>query len=74
VDDTAIPAYRIEHQRSGDARRILAFRENARRPQMVLTPYADWLLAEGEIGKVVLVDQATEEIVARRCLVRLDFP
>jgi len=70
VDETAIPAYRIEHHRASDARLILACCDNTRRPQMVLAPYADGLLAEGQIGKVVFVDQEPEEIVARRHLCR----
>jgi hypothetical protein len=51
VDDTPIPAYRIEHHRSGDARLILAFCENALRPQMALAPYAERLLTAGESGE-----------------------
>ena len=67
-----IPAYRIEHRRLGEAAFILAFADDARRPQTALAPRADRLLAVGEAGEVVLVDQATEEVVARRLLLR--FP
>jgi hypothetical protein len=70
----AAPAYRIEHHRGGDARLLLAFCDDARRPQMVLAPHADRLLEEGETGEVILVDQATEAVVARRDLVDLRFP
>lgn len=70
----AFPAYRIEHHRGDDPRLILAFCDDARRPQTTLAPYAERLLEEGETGAVVLIDQATEEVVARRHLVDLRFP
>lgn len=67
-----VPAYRIGHRRPGEAAFILAFVDDARRPQMVLAPYADRLRSRRETGEVVLIDQATEEVGARRHLVR--FP
>jgi hypothetical protein len=63
------PAYRIEHRRDAAAL-ILGFRDGARYPQIVLAPDAHRLTDDDETGEVVLIDQATEEIVATRHLVQ----
>jgi hypothetical protein len=47
VDDMATPTYRIEHHRDDAAALIIGFRGEADRPQMILAPFADRLLAEG---------------------------
>ena len=74
MDELRCPAYRIEHRRGHDASLILAFGDEAPFPQLTLAPAAKQLLAAGETGQVVLIDQATEAIVARRHLVRRGVP
>ena len=74
MDDLSFPAYRIEHHRGDDARLILGFCDAAPSPQLTLARWAAQLLADGETGQVVLIDQATEAIVARRNLLRRGVP
>jgi|SRR5690348_9802168 hypothetical protein len=73
MNEPTTPSYRIEHHRRPDASVLLGFCDKADRPQLALAPYAEQLLKRGETGEVVLIDQATEEIIAVRHLVHWPF-
>jgi hypothetical protein len=73
MDDRSWPAYRIEHHRPPAPPTILGYCHRADRPPLTLAPYAAQLLDQGETGEVVLINQATEAIVAVRHLLRLPF-
>jgi hypothetical protein len=73
MDDRSWPVYRIEHHRPAAAPAILGYCHRAERPPLTLGPYAARLLDQGETGEVVLINQATETIIAVRSLIRLPF-
>ena len=57
------PAYRIEH-RQGDRVAVLGHADGW--SSTLLAPYAARLLADRATGEVVLIEQATGAVVARR--------
>jgi hypothetical protein len=68
-DDRAAASgwYRVEH-RTGGAVNVLARTSAGDARQAELSQHAARLIADGETGELVLVDEATEEEVARRHL------
>lgn len=73
MDDRPWPTYRIEHHRPSAAPAILGYSHRAEQPSLTLAPYAAPLLDQGATGEVVLINQATEAIIAVRPLIRLPF-
>lgn len=61
------PTFRIEHHTDQD-RRVVEYLDDAVRHHRALDPYVDHLLVDGHTGWLVLIEQATGGVVARRCL------
>lgn len=66
-DEAVGSTYRVEHW-TGDDVRVLGHTSAARARQADLSTHAGRLMAEGATGELVLIDEATGEIVARRYL------
>ena len=61
------PTYRIEHRR-GDAVAVLGYSDDPRARYTALTPLAVQLLDAGATGVLLLVEQTTGDVLARRAL------
>jgi hypothetical protein len=59
--------FRVEHRDRGE-RRVLGRVEGVFPHHTALAPYVARLLLDGASGEVVLVDEATEAVAARRIL------
>ena len=59
------PRYRVEHH-AGGAVALLGSLEGVSAHHTTLDPFVSVLLRRGQAGRVVLVDTATDAVVARR--------
>lgn len=63
------PTYRVEHRRPRRST-VLAVASGAKPHWRALDPYVSRLIHEGEAGWIVLVDEATGQVVTRRPIER----